>query len=63
MTDIEIARSIKLEPITKVSEKLKIDLSLIEPYGHYKAKIDYAQLENLKQKIQMMKIGVKCEMR
>ena len=39
MGDIEIARSVKLKPITEVAEKLNIDEEYIENYGKYKAKI------------------------
>ena len=38
MTDIEIAKSVKLDEITKVAEGLGIQ-EFIEPYGKYKAKI------------------------
>ncbi len=39
MTDIEIARSVKLEKITKIAEKYGIDEDYLEVYGKYKAKI------------------------
>ena len=39
MTDIEIARNTKLEPIEKIAEKLGISSEEIELYGKYKAKI------------------------
>ena len=39
MTDIEIARSIKLEKITDVAQKFGITEDDIELYGKYKAKI------------------------
>ena len=38
MTDIEIAKSVKLDEITKIAEELDIQ-DYIEPYGKYKAKI------------------------
>ena len=38
MTDIEIAKSVKLDEITKIAEELEIQ-DYIEPYGKYKAKI------------------------
>lgn len=38
MTDIEIAKSLKLDEITKIAEELEIQ-EYIEPYGKYKAKI------------------------
>ena len=39
MTDIEIARSVQLEKITKIAEKYGIDEEYLEVYGKYKAKI------------------------
>ena len=39
MKDIEIARSVKLEKITKIAEKNGIDEDYLEVYGKYKAKI------------------------
>ncbi len=39
MTDIEIARSIKLKPITDIAGKLGIDTEEIELFGKYKAKL------------------------
>lgn len=40
--DIEIAQSAKMLPICEVAKQCGIDLDLIENYGKYKAKIDYA---------------------
>lgn len=39
MTDIEIANTIKLKPITEIARKLGIDPDTIELYGKYKAKL------------------------
>ena len=39
MGDIEIARSVKLDNITKVAEKIGIDEEYLENYGKYKAKV------------------------
>ena len=39
MTDIEIARSIKMKRITEIGEQIGIDNETLEPYGHYMAKI------------------------
>lgn len=52
-SDIEIAQSIQMEKIDKIALKLGIDPELIEPYGHYKAKlpinlIDENKLKNNK---------------
>lgn len=39
-TDIEIADAATLQPIEKIAEKLGLSADEIEPYGHYKAKIN-----------------------
>ncbi len=40
MSDIEIARAARLEPITTLAaERLGIPASAMDPYGHYKAKL------------------------
>ena len=39
MTDIEIARKCKLQPITKIAEKLGVAQGDLELYGNYKAKV------------------------
>ena len=49
MTDIEIAKNVKLEKIEDIAKKLNIDEDDIECYGKYKAKISneiYKKLEN-----------------
>jgi formate--tetrahydrofolate ligase len=45
LSDIEIAQSITPEPITRIAEKLGLDPAGLEPYGTYKAKIDYNILQ------------------
>ncbi len=40
MTDIEIARSVKPQKIAQIAAELGLDPEDLEPYGHYKAKID-----------------------
>ena len=50
MTDIEIARSTKLEKIVDVAKKLGMEEDDIEQYGKYKAKI--ADVVYEKRKIQ-----------
>lgn len=42
MTDIEIARNAKLQPIDEIAAKIGISSDLLEPYGKYKAKINSA---------------------
>ncbi len=43
-TDIEIAQSAKMQPIAKIAEVAGIPDEYLEPYGKYKAKIDYTAL-------------------
>ena len=42
MTDIEIARSVSPKKIVEIAKSVGLDESSIEPYGHYKAKVDPA---------------------
>ena len=44
MTDIEIARSVQPRKIADVAASIGLDADCIEPYGHYKAKIDPAKV-------------------
>ena len=44
MTDIEIARSVQPRKIVDVAASIGLDADCIEPYGHYKAKIDPAKV-------------------
>ncbi len=37
MTDIEIAQSVQMKPITEVAKAAKIDDKYLEQYGKYKA--------------------------
>ena len=39
LTDIEIAQSAKLRPISEIAAKVGLSTTDIEPYGHYKAKV------------------------
>lgn len=48
MTDIEIAKSVKLEKITKIASKIGINEEDIEQYGSYKAKISENVFEKVK---------------
>ncbi len=50
MTDIEIARSTKLDKIVDIAKKVGIDEEDVEQYGKYKAKISEKVYENLKDK-------------
>mgnify|MGYP003289653239 CR=1 FL=1 len=48
MTDIEIAKSIKIQPITKIAKKIGIKKDDLELYGKYKAKINYKNISSKK---------------
>ena len=40
MTDIEIAQSVEMKPITDIADAAGIDRKYLEQYGNYKAKVD-----------------------
>lgn len=50
MTDIEIASNVVLKPIAEIAKNLQIDPKLIEPYGHYKAKLPLSLIDESKVK-------------
>ena len=50
MTDIEIAQSCTMKPIGQIAETAGIDDKYLEPYGRYKAKVDYALLKESQRK-------------
>ncbi len=43
-TDIEIAQSAKMQPITEISQAAGIPVECLEPYGKYKAKINLGDI-------------------
>jgi len=45
LTDIEIAQSVKMRPITEIAEAAGIPEEALEQYGRYKAKIDLSKLD------------------
>ncbi|HEL1827711.1 TPA: formate--tetrahydrofolate ligase [Streptococcus suis] len=47
-TDIEIAQSVTLKPITKIVEKVGISFDDIELYGKYKAKLSFDKINAVK---------------
>ncbi len=47
-TDIEIAQENEMYPISDIADHLGIINEYVEPYGHYKAKVDYRVLNELK---------------
>ena len=46
-SDIEIAQSCEMRPITEIAKNLGIDDEYVSPYGKYKAKIDLKLLDRL----------------
>ncbi len=49
-SDIEIAQSCKMLPITEIAKKAHVDEKYIEQYGKYKAKIDLSLLQETDRK-------------
>ena len=50
MTDIEIAQSVKMKPITEIAVTAGIDSKYLEQYGNYKAKVDLSLLNESEKK-------------
>ena len=50
LSDIEIAQDAKMKDITEIAENLGILPSELEPYGHYKAKINDSVFDRLQDK-------------
>ena len=48
MTDIEIAQSVEMKPITQIAKAAGVDDKYLEQYGKYKAKVDYSLLKESK---------------
>ncbi|MBR2323704.1 MAG: formate--tetrahydrofolate ligase, partial [Clostridia bacterium] len=46
LSDIEIAQSTKMTPITEIAAKIGLSGDDIEQYGKYKAKLDYSLLND-----------------
>ena len=50
LTDIEIAQGCKMKPITEIAAACGVADEYLEPYGRYKAKVDYNLLKNTDKK-------------
>lgn len=50
MTDIEIAQSVEMQPITEIADAAGIDRKYLEQYGSYKAKVDLSILKENEKK-------------
>ncbi len=48
LSDIEIAQSVEMKPITEIAKTAHVDEKYLEPYGKYKAKIDLSLLTDSK---------------
>ena len=46
LSDIEIAQSTPMQPITEIAKVAGVDDAYLEQYGKYKAKVDYNLLKN-----------------
>ncbi|MBE6637587.1 MAG: formate--tetrahydrofolate ligase [Ruminococcaceae bacterium] len=46
LTDIEIAQSVQMKPISDIAKTAGIDADLLDPYGKYKAKLDLSILKS-----------------
>lgn len=44
LTDIEISRAARLTPIGEIANRVGLPPDAVEPYGHYKAKIDLSRV-------------------
>ena len=49
LTDIEIAQSVVMKPITEIAENANIPVSALELYGKYKAKLDLSEVKSDKE--------------
>ena len=45
-SDIEIAQACQMQPIQDIARQLGLAEEYLEPYGHYKAKVDYRLFQN-----------------
>ncbi|MBL0848216.1 formate--tetrahydrofolate ligase [Mammaliicoccus fleurettii] len=50
LSDLEIAKQSTLRPINEIAEKVGIPHDSLEPYGHYKGKVDITKLKDIKEK-------------
>ncbi|MBQ2718479.1 MAG: formate--tetrahydrofolate ligase [Clostridia bacterium] len=50
LSDIEIAQATPMKPITEIAARAAIDERYVEQYGRYKAKVDYALLNESERK-------------
>ncbi len=46
LTDIEIAQSCEMKPISEIAKRAGVDDEYLEPYGKYKAKVDLSYLKS-----------------
>ena len=49
-TDIQISQENKMEEISKIADKLKINHEVLEPYGRYMAKLDVEKIQDRNKK-------------
>ena len=51
LSDIEIAQSCTMKPITQIAQTAGVDEDYLELYGKYKAKVDYRLLREISMEI------------
>ena len=49
-TDIEIAQQVTLKPISEIAQQLQLDVSDLQPYGHFKAKLPLQLIDDAQSK-------------
>ena len=54
MKDIEIAQAAELVKISEIAKKIGLSEENYEPYGHYKAKVDYNLLKEKEAKAKLV---------
>lgn len=50
LSDLEIAKQSTLRPINEIAQKVGIPHEALEPYGHYKGKVDITKLKDIEEK-------------
>nr|WP_263312986.1 formate--tetrahydrofolate ligase [Mammaliicoccus sp. Marseille-Q6498] len=50
LSDLDIAKQSTLKPIQEIAEKAGIPIEALEPYGHFKGKVDITKLNDLDEK-------------
>ena len=62
LSDIEIAQQCEMQPIAKIAQTAHIDEEYLEPYGKYKAKVDYNLLDKATKKMSRERVSATREL-